>query len=95
MGARVAGADRETRYSLEHYGKCVGLAFQIADDLLDVTGSAAKMGKKARKDSSLGKLTYPGLLGIAGSQQRARDRPEDGAENTGRTPGAGRRDRAK
>ena len=56
---------------MDHFGKCVGLAFQIADDLLDFTGDAAKMGKAVRKDAESGKLTYPGLLGVEESRRRA------------------------
>ena len=63
MGARIAGADENTRIQLETYGKSVGLAFQIADDLLDVTGNQAKMGKGVRKDADHGKLTYPSSVG--------------------------------
>ncbi len=73
MGARVAGADKPTRDRLETYGKSVGLAFQIADDLLDVTGNQAKMGKAVHKDADHGKLTYPSLLGIEESRRRAED----------------------
>ncbi len=71
MGARIAGAGEATRNQLETYGKSVGLAFQIADDLLDVTGNQAKMGKGVHKDADHGKLTYPSLLGIDESRQRA------------------------
>jgi geranylgeranyl diphosphate synthase type II len=55
----------------------VGLAFQIVDDLLDVTGDEEKMGKRVNKDSGLGKWTYPGLLGVEGSRQRARSLAEE------------------
>lgn len=71
MGGRIARADGNSIEILDHFGKCVGLAFQIADDLLDITGDAAKMGKGVRKDAELGKLTYPGLLGVDESRQRA------------------------
>jgi geranylgeranyl diphosphate synthase type II len=71
MGGRIAKADGNTIEMLDHFGKCVGLAFQIADDLLDITGDAAKMGKGVRKDAELGKLTYPGLLGLEESRRRA------------------------
>lgn len=71
MGARIARADQQTLDRLDHFGKCVGLAFQITDDLLDSTGDATKMGKAVRKDATHGKLTYPGLLGLAESRQRA------------------------
>lgn len=71
LGARVAQADQNLINRLEHFGKSVGLAFQIADDLLDVTGDAAKLGKEVQKDASLGKMTYPGLLGIDESRRKA------------------------
>ena len=71
MGGRIAKADRNTVEMLDHFGKCVGLAFQIADDLLDITGDEAKMGKGVRKDAELGKLTYPGLLGLEESRRQA------------------------
>lgn len=72
MGARIAQAPATLRNALDTYGKCVGLAFQIADDLLDVCGDQAKMGKGVRKDASLGKLTYPALLGVEASREKAR-----------------------
>lgn len=71
MGARIARADAETVDLLDHFGKCVGLAFQIADDLLDFTGDQARMGKAVQKDAEAGKLTYPGLLGLEESRRRA------------------------
>lgn len=72
MGAVVADADETRRRALDVYGHGVGLAFQIVDDLLDVQGDEAKLGKRVGKDSVLGKWTYPGLLGIEGSRARAR-----------------------
>ena len=71
IGAIVAGAEPAISRALDVYGHAVGLAFQIIDDLLDVEGDEAKLGKRARKDSELGKWTYPGFLGIAGSRARA------------------------
>ena len=71
LGARVAGAPPELLNRLEQFGKSVGLAFQIADDVLDVTGDATKLGKEVRKDATLGKMTYPGLLGITESRRKA------------------------
>ena len=71
MGARIALAPPDFVEFLDHFGKCVGLAFQITDDLLDITGDATKMGKAVRKDADHGKLTYPGLLGIEESRRRA------------------------
>jgi geranylgeranyl diphosphate synthase, type II len=71
LGARVAQADPNLIDRLEQFGKRVGLAFQIADDLLDVTGDAAKLGKGVGKDATLGKKTYPGLLGVEDSRRKA------------------------
>lgn len=73
MGARIAGAGPEKLKSLTQYGKHLGLAFQIVDDLLDLRGSQAKMGKRAGKDAELGKLTYPAVLGEQKSELRARE----------------------
>ena len=71
LGARIAQVSQESLHRLEQFGNRIGLAFQIADDLLDVTGDAKKLGKGVRKDASLGKMTYPKLLGINESRQRA------------------------
>lgn len=72
MGALAAGGRKEEVARLDAYGRGVGLAFQIIDDLLDVQGDETKLGKRVRKDSGLGKWTYPGLLGVSGSRERAR-----------------------
>ena len=58
---------------LENYAKAVGLAFQIADDLLDATGNQIKAGKKLMKDASANKATFVSLLGVEGAQKKARD----------------------
>ena len=72
MGGRIGGADAEALAHLERYGTNVGLAFQIVDDLLDIVGEQSKMGKGVRKDATHGKLTYPSLLGVEESRERAR-----------------------
>lgn len=59
--------------SLRIYGDELGLAFQIQDDILDVTGDTSTIGKQAGADAALNKPTYPALLGLAGAQQRALD----------------------
>ncbi len=79
MGGIVAGTDTTRLQALTSYGHAVGLAFQIVDDLLDVTGDEAKMGKRVNKDSGLGKWTYPGLLGVDGSRRRARALADEAA----------------
>lgn len=71
MGGLVARAGTETLASLDVYGKSVGLAFQIADDLLDIQGDRERMGKAVRKDAARGKLTYPALLGEQASREKA------------------------
>jgi geranylgeranyl diphosphate synthase type II len=72
MGAVIAGAPENYIEALDRYGKAVGLAFQIVDDLLDVQGDESKLGKRVGKDSELGKWTYPRFLGVDGSRRRAR-----------------------
>ena len=71
MGARIAQADVDALTRLREYGLRIGLAFQITDDLLDVRGNAEKIGKGVNKDAALGKLTYPSMLGVEASEQRA------------------------
>lgn len=68
-GPRLAGEDRA---ALRHYAGALGLAFQIADDILDVEGEAAAMGKAVRKDQGAGKATFVSLLGLDGAKARAR-----------------------
>jgi geranylgeranyl diphosphate synthase type II len=72
MGAVIAAAPETCVEALDRYGKSVGLAFQIVDDLLDVQGDETKLGKRVGKDSELGKWTYPRFLGVDGSRRRAR-----------------------
>ncbi len=71
LGAMVAGADTAQLSALDDYGRRLGLAFQIADDLLDVRSSEAATGKRVGKDARQGKLTFPGLLGLDQSAQHA------------------------
>src|SRR5262249_8060801 len=58
--------------ALGRYGLKLGLAFQIVDDLLDVTSATATLGKRAGKDEAEGKQTYPRVFGVAESMRRAR-----------------------
>ncbi len=71
LGGIVAGAGEGARELLDRYGQCVGLAFQITDDLLDVGGDEAVAGKRTGKDRQRGKLTFPLLLGEDESRHRA------------------------
>ena len=67
-GAVIAGADP---LPLRHYAAALGLAFQIADDILDVTGDEVRTGKRLRKDAGAGKATFVSLLGLEGAKARA------------------------
>jgi farnesyl diphosphate synthase len=69
-GARMAMADVAP---LKAYGDALGLAFQIADDILDVEGDESQVGKALRKDVAAGKATFVSLLGLDGAKQRARE----------------------
>ncbi|HUH12946.1 MAG TPA: polyprenyl synthetase family protein, partial [Longimicrobiales bacterium] len=73
LGARAAGAEDQRLDAITRYGRSLGLAFQIADDVLDVVSESAILGKPAGSDLALGKSTYPALLGVAGARQRARE----------------------
>lgn len=65
--------DSDTLERLDRYAKCIGLSFQIQDDILDVESDTATLGKTQGKDQDANKPTYPALLGMAGAKQKARD----------------------
>ncbi|MDZ7904362.1 MAG: farnesyl diphosphate synthase [Cypionkella sp.] len=69
-GARMAGADLAP---LRAYARALGLAFQIADDILDVAGDEAQTGKRLGKDASAGKATFVSLLGLGAARAQAQD----------------------
>jgi geranylgeranyl pyrophosphate synthase len=74
LGALAAGVrDPSTLASLTRFGDALGLAFQIVDDLLDVTAETSALGKTAGSDAAGAKSTYVGLLGIDGARERAAD----------------------
>jgi farnesyl diphosphate synthase len=72
-GAILGQASQNEYQALDDYGRALGEAFQIADDLLDVEGDAAALGKPAGADAALGKTTFVTQLGIDGARQRVRD----------------------
>lgn len=74
-GARLGGAPPEKMTQYAHH---IGLAFQIQDDILDVEGDEARMGKRLRKDEEAGKSTFVSLLGLEGAKIRARREIEGG-----------------
>ena len=57
--------------ALDRFGWCVGLAFQIDDDLLDVEGDAAVLGKQTGMDAQRGKMTWPALVGVEAAKERS------------------------
>ncbi len=69
-GGYLAGANARMINDLTAYGEAIGLAFQIADDLLDVYGTEEEMGKKVGKDAEIGKATYPAVCGVEASKAR-------------------------
>jgi farnesyl diphosphate synthase len=71
-GAILGGADDKARAALLDYARDLGLAFQIADDLLDVEGSVEETGKAVNKDAAAGKGTFVSLLGVDGARTKAR-----------------------
>lgn len=78
LGARAAMAPESRRLALARYGASIGLAFQIADDVLDITATTDQLGKTAARDLDLNKSTYPALLGVEGAIERAVALVEDG-----------------
>ena len=76
IGALLGGGSEEDVHRICGYGQDVGLAFQIVDDILDVEGDAASLGKTAGKDAKAGKATYPKIHGIERARRRARELSE-------------------
>jgi geranylgeranyl diphosphate synthase type II len=73
MGPMLAGSDEGTINALTRYGENIGLVFQIIDDILDIEGDPKELGKSAGLDKRKMKMTYPSLLGVEGSRQKAQD----------------------
>jgi len=80
-GALLGGADADALDALTEYGRHVGLAFQIADDILNVEGDAKALGKGTGSDRSRGKLTYPALVGVETSKRVAAELVEKAVED--------------
>lgn len=72
MGAILGKVPEEGRSHLRNYARDIGLAFQIADDLLDEEGDEAKAGKVLRKDAAQGKATFVSLMGVEKAREQAR-----------------------
>jgi farnesyl diphosphate synthase len=74
IAGAILGQSSNTEYqALDDYGRALGEAFQIADDLLDVEGDAADLGKPSGQDAAMGKTTFVTQLGVEGARQRVRD----------------------
>ncbi len=71
MGGLCAGASENALEAVGRFGRHLGLAFKITDDLLDATGSTERLGKQANKDAAAGKQTYPAIHGVQASRERA------------------------
>jgi len=82
LGALSSNNHDEARlHALDHYGKCIGLAFQVQDDILDVTASTEQLGKQAGADTAHNKPTYPSLLGLKGARERALELHQDATDS--------------
>ncbi len=80
LGAIAGGADPAQLGAADAYGASVGYAFQIHDDVLDVTSTAEQMGKPTGADAAKGRATFPALMGLERARQTARDEARNAAE---------------
>ena len=72
LGAMSANADAKSLRAITKFGHALGLAFQVIDDILDVTQTSEKLGKSAGKDVAAQKATYPAVIGVEASRSEAR-----------------------
>ncbi len=89
MGGVAAGAPEETIAGFSRFGRTLGLAFQVVDDILDETGNLREMGKLGGRDAALGKATTPSVLGMEEAERLGRDlaaRAREELEALGRPP---------
>jgi len=71
IGGLIGGADDPAMAALQEYGQSAGLAFQVADDILDIVGDQQELGKDVGSDQARGKATYPALMGLDGAREYA------------------------
>ncbi|MEK4437064.1 polyprenyl synthetase family protein [Paenibacillus sp. FSL K6-2862] len=83
-GARIGGAQEGQLDALRVFGRDLGLAFQIQDDILDLTGDEQKMGKKTQSDVNQQKVTYPFFIGMEASQEQVKSLTQSAKEALGR-----------
>jgi geranylgeranyl pyrophosphate synthase len=82
LGALAAGASADSRLNnLERYAKCIGLAFQVHDDVLDVEGDTHVLGKTRGKDAAADKATYPALIGLEAAREMAQGLVDDALDS--------------
>jgi len=86
MGAIAGGADEDTVAHLDVFGRRLGLAFQTVDDILDLTGSDAELGKTSGRDEALRKATYPALFGLKGAERFSRRLAEEASRELSIVP---------
>lgn len=79
-GLACPNVDRSVLDQLDHYAKCIGLAFQICDDILDVEGDTEVLGKPRGSDAAHNKSTYPSLVGLAAAKQMAEELEQQAIE---------------
>jgi geranylgeranyl diphosphate synthase type II len=77
VGAMLAGASEKDMEVIRNYGRSIGLAFQIVDDILDIVSTTEELGKDAGSDVENGKATYPSIVGLEKSRERARELYEE------------------
>jgi geranylgeranyl diphosphate synthase type II len=87
-GALLAGAQRSDLRRLTRYGEFLGLAFQVADDILDLEGTVEKTGKQPGGDEARGKLTYPAVVGLGAAKEHARELLDQALESLSGLPEA-------
>ncbi|QSQ14731.1 polyprenyl synthetase family protein [Myxococcus landrumensis] len=80
MGVLAGGGDAEALVRAQMYGDAVGLAFQIADDVLDVTATREELGKPAGADAEAGRFTFPAVVGLEESRRMAREQVAQAVE---------------
>ena len=73
VGAMLAGADDKSIEAIRNYGRSIGLAFQIVDDILDIVSTTEELGKDAGSDIEKGKATYPSIVGLENSRAKAKE----------------------
>ena len=73
VGAMLAGADEKSIAAIRSYGRSIGLAFQIVDDILDIVSTTEELGKDAGSDIEKGKATYPSIVGLENSRAKAQE----------------------